>query len=795
MRRTGTATLNFGAPTSGASTGCGLKSRGRKSLLTRCRDPSEIPAIERAIARMLCSILFALDRVPLDSDFIPEALQASGRCWAWGAALLDLLAQNTPQPTQDDDDWGAGISGLGDCDFDSASGPVDIGALIAKPRRFWILVNPDNDSFHPKWKQALNHSRTARRQLATDTLNWLDQAPDPNPELPVLRNVEFLASALDLGPGAVPLLRWIVLASDNREVRTALADIKIAGYADGCAIVARALGLPEADLLDLYREDRPLRQLALADGDRGRCNDLEDFLALKIAALNGPLRGSYDSEQAFLAAFLQTATPSTLEAAHFPHLTRFEAFAVPLLRNAARTGTHGINVMLYGPPGTGKTEYAKVLAREAGLTLFEVKFGDESGRGLSAQERLSSLILTLQALRSRRDCAVLLDEAEDIFPSAEPSFAELFSPGRRGKVRSPAKAWINRLLEQVAAPVLWTSNTVDQIDGAFLRRFALTIEMGEPPRSVKRRIAEQYLGALHLTASDLDAIAALPHLAPSHLEMAARTARLAASNSSPAAGGFAQQQLELTRRTLGLPRPRTKRNGTVFDPQFIHLEGSPQPEELKAALRRMSRAALCFYGSPGTGKTEFAHYIAQELNRDLIVKLSSDLISPWVGETEQNIARMFADAADQAENVVLLMDEADTFLQDRSVAQRRWEVSQTNEFLAQMDAFPGIFVCTTNLYEGLDTAILRRFQFRLEFLPLTLEQRRELFRKTFDREPPARLDELDALVPADFANLKRQFVMLDRTSSNEGIAESLRREVRTRDPRQGGKRPIGFGCA
>jgi transitional endoplasmic reticulum ATPase len=155
---------------------------------------------------------------------------------------------------------------------------------------------------------------------------------------------------------------------------------------------------------------------------------------------------------------------------------------------------------------------------------------------------------------------------------------------------------------------------------------------------------------------------------------------------------------------------------------YVNLRGSHNAETLLPALGRTQRAALCFYGVPGTGKTEFGHHIAKCLGRELMVRSGSDLLSPWVGQTEQLIAQMFEEAADRADEVVLLLDEADTLLGDRSHARASWEISHTNEFLAQMESFPGLFICTTNLVDRLDAAVLRRFQFRLEFEALRADQ-------------------------------------------------------------------------
>src|SRR5947209_12802199 len=89
------------------------------------------------------------------------------------------------------------------------------------------------------------------------------------------------------------------------------------------------------------------------------------------------------------------------------------------------------------------------------------------------------------------------------------------------------------------------------------------------------------------------------------------------------------------------------------------------------------------------------------------------------------MAAMFDEA--ESEQAILLLDEADSFLQDRRGAQRTYEVTEVNEMLQGMERFDGIFVCTTNLLESLDQAALRRFTFKIKFMPLTSEQREQMF--------------------------------------------------------------------
>ena len=115
----------------------------------------------------------------------------------------------------------------------------------------------------------------------------------------------------------------------------------------------------------------------------------------------------------------------------------------------------------------------------------------------------------------------------------------------------------------------------------------------------------------------------------------------------------------------------------------------------------------------------------------MLVRRASDLLSKWLGDSEKNIARMFAEARQQ--DAVLVLDEADSFLADRRGAQHSWEVTQVNELLTQMEAFDGIFVCTTNLMDRLDAASLRRFAFKVKFDFLTADQRWAMFRQELER--------------------------------------------------------------
>jgi SpoVK/Ycf46/Vps4 family AAA+-type ATPase len=185
---------------------------------------------------------------------------------------------------------------------------------------------------------------------------------------------------------------------------------------------------------------------------------------------------------------------------------------------------------------------------------------------------------------------------------------------------------------------------------------------------------------------------------------------------------------------------------------------------------------LLFHGLPGTGRTEFARYLADTLDRELIQKRASDLLSMWVGGTEKAIAGAFAQAEDA--DAILLLDECDTLFLNREHAQYSWERSQTNELLTRMETYSGVLVCCTNLLKNLDSAVLRRFAFKVAFQPLTEEGRITLFERYFPSvlltdEPRVRLAALTTLTPGDFKTVRSRVWF----NSNRIVAESLVAEL------------------
>ncbi len=203
---------------------------------------------------------------------------------------------------------------------------------------------------------------------------------------------------------------------------------------------------------------------------------------------------------------------------------------------------------------------------------------------------------------------------------------------------------------------------------------------------------------------------------------------------------------------------------------------------------------LLFYGPPGSGKTAFAHHIAEKTDKKLAIYRYSDVANAFIGRTEKNIAKLFR--AHDLKDTIILIDEIDSFLFNRKNAMRSWEISQVNEFLTQMDQYQGIFIATTNNLSLIDEAVIRRFQCKVEFFPLTNEGVEALLKTYFPaiEFSPLTISMLiqnGPFYPSDFQTVERNISIADNDECNETtIATMLINESKLRNNNK--QRSIGF---
>lgn len=634
------------------------------------------------------------------------------------------------------------------------------------------------------------------------TGDWLTHALKKQSTL-VEKNIDALSGLLQLNKAERALLLYGTLARYQRDLRSILVEFKVNNAPEAYAAIAEVAGVSPAEVGEALRGGSRLERIGLVENliSEHNITDLADLM--KVSEKLPPvLMREYRDQSELMAVFTRPCAKSELGLADFAFVEEDASVLRALLRNAVDRKEAGVNVLLYGPPGTGKTELAKVVAQAAGLELFEVEYADRDGNSLSGRDRYRSLQIAQVFLKGSAQAALLFDEVEDVFPPISSEAAQLMA--RAEQVAAPAsgsvsgKAWVNQILESNPVPTLWVTNRIEQIDPAFRRRFAYHLELKSPPPGAREALVRKTLEGVAVSDGFVAKLTERKGLTPAQIRTAVRFAGLAAVEGL-AAESLIERQLRNADQALGNRAPALLRPSvTTYDLAMLNVESRFEVPRIVEALRARGHGTLCFYGPPGTGKTALAEHIARSLDRPLLVKQASDLMSKFVGETEQNMAAMFREA--EAEKAVLLLDEADSFLQDRRGAQRTYEVTEVNEMLQGMERFAGIFVCTTNLLDRLDQAALRRFTFKIRFRPLTGEQRLAMFvtealagdESALTGDMRGRLARLDQLCPGDFAAVKRQVEILAAPDFGPAeFLEQLEAEHRIK-PEVREARPIGF---
>jgi SpoVK/Ycf46/Vps4 family AAA+-type ATPase len=433
---------------------------------------------------------------------------------------------------------------------------------------------------------------------------------------------------------------------------------------------------------------------------------------------------------------------------------------VSLLKSGGGSPLH---ILLYGQPGAGKTAFASSLAKELGITAWSVPHNDASDEQKS---RRIGLTMCLHLASKKPGSVVLLDEADRFLDSSD----------RFGR-HTVDKAWLNELLERQGIRMIWIVNDVSQIDHSTRRRFTYSLHFDQ--HGVKERriiwsgILEKYGAKRMIPSEETERLARDYEISPATIDSAVSQAKsIGASKKNFAATTERIIRSHLTLMENGKKPGENTRELEKFSPESACVDGDLDGLMARCRIVDETRragnivppgvATMLFYGPPGTGKTALAKYVAEQLDKPLITKRASDLLSPYVGVAEKNIAEAFSRA--DREDAVLLVDEVDSFLYSRDASRKSWENTLVNEFLTSLEECRVFCICTTNRMDDLDAATLRRFSLKLNFSYAKPHQAESLYNailaelaagrmSSHDR---GRLLSLTRLTPGDFRVVRNQ---------------------------------------
>lgn len=634
-----------------------------------------------------------------------------------------------------------------------------------------------------------NDIRQALQKMHGELYFTADEALPEQAQL--AKNIRWLGKTIELNKTEQFILHFRVIASRHFALRKCLDHFgRGVDLLYTANILGQLLSIDEAEIEQTLKPGSRLIRSGLISMQDGMCPFMD-----KISLLSGLADNLFIRHENPYSMFSDNFIPAgvaKLTIRDYPHLTEDIGLLKCYLTEALETKREGVNVLIYGTPGSGKTEFVKMLAHEIGHPLFEIATENSSGDPIRRTNRFRSFRLSQHILaRNEPQPLVLFDEVEDVFRIGDDQNEQ------DGGSPSGMKGWINKLLEGNKIPSFWLSNDLGCLDNAFIRRFDYVIELNAPPRRVRGKILDQYLGGIEVSAAWKSNMAEHEHLNPAVVERAAKVIEVARQRQ-PALHSEKALERVLGNTLEALGHQRSPRNAvqSATEYRLDILNTDCNIRDVREGLLEHNEGRLCLYGPSGTGKSAFGRYLAETLDRPLMVRRASDILSPFVGVAEQNMAKMFREAAE--ENAVLLLDEADTFLRDRNGATRSWEVSEVNEMLTQMESFTGIFIASTNLMGSLDAAALRRFDMKIKFDYLKPAQAWHLFldiAAKFNIEATdihrTLLGKLTFLTPGDFANVVRQS-RLRKIRSAQDMIERLSAECQVKP--EGAKRMIGFGA-
>jgi len=633
----------------------------------------------------------------------------------------------------------------------------------------------------PNPEPHLNEKRLSIKQLRAAMQDKLDAFMEQQtPGSFLQRNIDLLGERVTLTKVQKQMLMYAVITENLSEWGDLFRYITVESEQKFMHLLACMLNVEMKEVKQNLSKKSFLRQSSLLSVEK---RSYEDGKLDLMDSLEDALLADNESVADLLQHFLIPAKESSLSFVDYPHAMQDIGLIQDMLRSAQSRGDVGVNILLYGSPGTGKTELVRLMAQTLNSDLFEVKTEDDDGDAIKGPRRLGSYRLSQQLLAESNQSLILFDEIEDVFPVQEFSFF--------GAVQKSGldKGWMNKTLEGNKTPAIWVCNQVQQIDAAFLRRFDFIMELNTPPKAVRLSIVRSYLQGKPVSDAFMRRLSEHHQLSPAQIAKVSKVANRMSDEENM--DEVLEKVVENSLKAMSLqPLPRKTKHATHYDLDYLNT--NIDAENLIQGLKRTKRGNLCFYGAPGTGKTAFAGYIADALGKPLLSKKASDILGMYVGESEKNIAAMFAEA--RREEAVLVLDEADSLLRDRRGANRSWEVSQVNELLVQMENFEGIFVCSTNLMDDLDQASLRRFALKVKFDYLTAHQACAMLEKecgeTLSFEHKRSIQDLAHLAPGDYSAVKSRIDILGLQSTADVWIAELGDEVKVKSV--GSALKIGF---
>ncbi|CDM62570.1 Cell division cycle protein 48 homolog AF_1297 (plasmid) [Rhizobium favelukesii] len=405
-------------------------------------------------------------------------------------------------------------------------------------------------------------------------------------------------------------------------------------------------------------------------------------------------------------------------------------------------------VLLHGPPGTGKTLLARAVANETEAHFFHIAGPEIMGsRYGESEERLRQVF---HEAAQNAPSIIFIDEIDSIAPKREQVTGEV-----ERRIVAQLLTLMDGLEPRQNIVVIGATNRRDAIDEALRRpgRFDREIVIGVPDQKGRREVLAIHTRGMPLSDDiDLDEIARTTYgFVGADLGALAREAamdslrrvlpdinlregippevieKLSVCQDDFLSAMKRIQPSALREIMIQAPDVRWSDIGGLDEAQMRLREGVELPLRSPQSFKRIGiRPAKGFllFGPPGTGKTLLAKAVAREAEANFVATKSSDLLSKWYGESEQQVSRLF-ERARQVAPTVIFIDEIDSLAPARGGGFGEPAVTErvVNTLLAEMDGLEDmrgvVVMAATNRPNLLDPALLRPGRFdELVYVPV-----------------------------------------------------------------------------